>query len=158
MTDVNGAGKDPGTPANTQAVQLADELPRDRVAMLSLRADGSADQHRPELIGDPDGTKAATEEQFRQQAVSATDDVLRRQQAVEQVETVEQDPAIRELQDAHKRAEEVATPAADATVDTLLAEQPATLAEATPVPDQAAGESSGSKSSAKGSKGSGSVS
>lgn len=45
----------------------------DRVVMLSLNADGSADQHNPEIIGDKDAAKKAAREQFAQQAVSASE-------------------------------------------------------------------------------------
>ncbi|MDR7278930.1 hypothetical protein [Catenuloplanes atrovinosus] len=92
---------------------------RDRVAMLSLRADGTPDQHRPEIIGDREFALAATREQFTQQAVSAVDQ--RERAATDPVaETVEQDPAIAKLQEAHQAAATAAEAAAQATVDALL--------------------------------------
>jgi hypothetical protein len=49
----------------------------DRVAMLSLRADGTPDQTNPEIIGDKDAAVAAAKVQFAQQAVSAVDEAKR---------------------------------------------------------------------------------
>lgn len=45
----------------------------DRVQMLSVRADGSLDQHDPEIIGDKEVALAAARRQFGEQAVSAVD-------------------------------------------------------------------------------------
>ena len=53
--------------------KLASGGDHDRVVMLSLSADGSPDQHNPEIIGDKDAAKAATAEQVAQQAVAALD-------------------------------------------------------------------------------------
>jgi hypothetical protein len=52
---------------------LANEGDHDRVAMLSLRADGTPDQHNPEIIGDKATAIEAAKVQFAQQAVSAVD-------------------------------------------------------------------------------------
>ena len=52
---------------------VPNEGDHDRVAMLSLKADGTPDQHNPEIIGDKDAAIAATKVQFAQQAVSAVD-------------------------------------------------------------------------------------
>lgn len=55
----------------------ANEVPHDgdhdRVQMLSLRANGTPDQHNPEIIGDQETAVKAAQEQFKQQAVSAAD-------------------------------------------------------------------------------------
>ncbi len=48
-------------------------VPHDRVAMLSLRADGSPDQTNPVIIGDPAFAVAAAKRQFTEQAVAAVD-------------------------------------------------------------------------------------
>lgn len=106
------------TGSNT-AVPVRDH---DRVAMLSLRADGTPDNYDPELIGDEEATKAATREQFRQQAVSVTDDLARRQLAGGGTagEDTPEDPTVEALKDAHEKAEENANEAADSAVDALL--------------------------------------
>ena len=111
---------DEKTPEGTNtALPLRDH---DRVAMLSLRADGTPDNTDPELIGDEEATKVATREQFRQQAVSVTDDLARRQLAGgggAEEETPE-DPTVEALQKAHEEAEKNAEEAADSAVDALL--------------------------------------
>lgn len=93
----------------------------DRVTMMTLNADGTPKQTpRFEMIGDPEGAKAGTAEQFRQQAVSAEDVRLRGVVAPGGAgETVEQDPKIQELQDAHEKVADAATKAAEAAVDAL---------------------------------------
>lgn len=58
------------TAANT-AVQ--NEGDHDRVVMLSLRADGTPDQHNPEIIGNKEFAVSAAKEQFAQQAVASVD-------------------------------------------------------------------------------------
>jgi hypothetical protein len=129
MTDSKG---------NTAVPQNGD---RDRVAMLSLRADGTLDQHNPEIIGDREFAEAATREQFRQQAVSAVDTEKRRELAgAGAEEDAPQDPAIQELQDAHQEAEKAAESAADSAVGALFAEeQPgASAPESAPAPKKAA--------------------
>lgn len=60
----------------TPAVKV-DEADHDRVAMLSLKVDGTPDQTNPEIIGDKDAAVAATKEQFAQKAVSAADARIR---------------------------------------------------------------------------------
>lgn len=56
-----------------KAAPLAHKGDHDRIAMLSLKADGTADQHNPEVIIDKEEAVAATERQFAQQAVSVVD-------------------------------------------------------------------------------------
>jgi hypothetical protein len=57
--------------------QAAAPLPHkgdhDRVAMLSLKADGTPDQHNPEFITDAETALAVTKRQFAEQAISAVD-------------------------------------------------------------------------------------
>ena len=109
---------------NTGVPQHGD---RDRVAMLSLRADGTPDQHNPEIIGNKQFALDATREQFRQQAVSAVDQRERATGPLSagSAEQLEQDPAIAELTGKHEAAEQAATSAADATVEALYDEDPA---------------------------------
>ena len=97
----------------------------DRVQMLSLKVDGTPDQHNPEIIGDPEVAKAAAREQFAQQAVSAADvratsvpmmvvgDELR------PASEAPQDPEIEAAQKEHQKVAEAAHKAADAVVDSL---------------------------------------
>lgn len=109
---------------NTAVPQHGD---RDRVAMLSLRADGTPDQHNPEIIGEREFALDATREQFKQQAVSAVDQEKRAELfgTGTDVEQLEQDPKIAELQDAHESAAKDAEKAADATVGALFTDEPA---------------------------------
>lgn len=95
--------------------------PSDRVAMLSLRADGTPDQTNPQIIGDKEVALAAAKEQFAQQAVSAVDDAKRAQVLPSAAQTVGQDPAIEELKTAHDDAAAAAEKAAEAAVDALYA-------------------------------------
>lgn len=103
----------------------------DRVQMLSLKADGTPDQHNPEIIGDKDVAVAAAKEQFAQQAVSAADVELRGATAtvgvlqgqadgsVTTVGSTEQDPSIAKLEDAHGKAAKAAESAAEKAVNAL---------------------------------------
>ncbi len=116
---------------NTAVPQHGD---RDRVAMLSLKADGTPDQNNPEMIGDKDFALEATKEQFKQQAVSAVD-----QQKRPEIfgtpgvgEQLEQDPKIAELKDAHESAEKAAESAAESTVNSLFVDEPAPAPAAAP--------------------------
>jgi hypothetical protein len=95
----------------------------DRVAMLSVKADGTLDQNNPEIIGDKEFALKATQEQFRQQAVSAVDAQKRPEifGTPGGGEQLEQDPAIAELKDAHESAEKAAESAATSTVNALFA-------------------------------------
>jgi hypothetical protein len=103
---------------------VPDHGDRDRVAMLSLRADGTPDQHNPEIIGEREFAEQATRRQFREQAVSAVDTEKRRELAgAGAEEDAPQDPAIQELQDAHESAAKAAESAADSTVGALFAEE-----------------------------------
>lgn len=52
---------------------VPNEGDHDRVVMLSLKVDGSPDQHNPEIIGDKETAVEAAKVQFAQQAVSAVD-------------------------------------------------------------------------------------
>lgn len=105
----------------------------DRVQMLSLRADGTPDQHNPEMIDDSEATRDATREQFAQQAVSAADvNRARRQSGPFMVTTdkdgnevrkpaseAPQDPSVAEAKDELDKVDEAARKAADAAVDKL---------------------------------------
>jgi hypothetical protein len=102
----------------------------DRVAMLSLKADGTLDQLNPEMIGDPDATLAQTKRQFTEQAVSAADVaanasvpmmVVGHEDGDKLVPASEapQDPSIQAAQDEHERIAKAAEQAAEATVNAL---------------------------------------
>jgi hypothetical protein len=106
--------------AGNTAVHQGDH---DRVQMLSLRADGTPDQHSPEIIGDKDAALAATKEQFRQQAVSAAD--AKNATAADGgtvIEDAPQDPTIQAAVDEHEQVAAEAEKAAEATIDSLTRE------------------------------------
>ena len=100
--------------ANTAVPHEGDH---DRVQMLSLRADGTPDQHNPELIGDKEVALNAAKEQFKQQAVSAADVAPTGGGTV--VEDAPQDPVIAENQAEHKKVATAAEKAAEKVVDSL---------------------------------------
>jgi hypothetical protein len=106
-----------GAAGNTAVPSHGDH---DRVAMLSLKADGSPDQHRPEIIGDKEFALEATKRQFTEQAVSAVDQAERGVAADTGAETVGQDPEIEKLQKKHEAAEKDAVAAAESTVSALF--------------------------------------
>lgn len=90
----------------------------DRVAMLSVRADGTLDQHNPEIIGDKELALSATKEQFKQQAVSAVD-VTERGVSAGPAEEGVQDTSVAELKEKHDAAAEAADKAAEKAVSSL---------------------------------------
>jgi hypothetical protein len=109
--------KDDDKTANTAVPNEGDH---DRVAMLSLNADGSPDQHNPEIIGEKQAALKATQEQFKQQAVSAVDQAKRPELLPSGTsEEVGQDPAIAALTKEHEKAETAAETAAEKVVDAL---------------------------------------
>jgi hypothetical protein len=120
------SAKTTSTPAAAGNTAVPAHGDHDRVAMLSLRADGTPDQNNPEIIGDREFALAATREQFRQQAVSAVDQELRGAAAGdgEAAEDAVQDPEIVKLTDAHEAAAAAAEKAADATVGQLFTTDP----------------------------------
>jgi hypothetical protein len=109
-------GTNTGQAGNTAVPEHGDH---DRVVMLSLKADGTPDQHNPEIIGDKDFALEATKRQFTEQAVSAADVAARGATTDTGAETVGQDPAIEHLQQVHQAAEQDAVSAAERTVDAL---------------------------------------
>jgi len=106
------AGKTP-----SKANEVPNQGDHDRVQMLSLRADGTPDQHNPEIIGDKDVALAAAKEQFKQQAVSATE--LTRVGGGTVVEDAPQDPSIEAAQKEHEKAASAAEKAAEKVVNSL---------------------------------------
>jgi hypothetical protein len=116
-------------PADTKGAEGNTAVPHqgdhDRVQMLSLRADGTPDQHNPEIIGDPEHAKALAREQFAQQAVSAADvrghsvPMMVVGDELKPASEAPQDPSIAEAQAEHQKLEEAAHKAADAMVDSL---------------------------------------
>lgn len=124
------AGK--GSAAEGTNTAVPHQGDHDRVQMLSLRADGTPDQHNPEMIGDPETSLAATTEQFVQQAVSAADAqrnagkgpvmlVGQEDGSVKEVPASEapQDPSIAEAQEELGKVADAAKDAAKAAVDAL---------------------------------------
>lgn len=121
-------------PAGTNTA-VKHEGDHDRVQMLSLKADGTPDQHNPEMIGDKDATLAATKEQFTQQAVSAADVQRNAGGPVTLVGTEDgglkeipaseapQDPSIQAAQDEHAKVAENAEKAAESAVDALFTDK-----------------------------------
>lgn len=101
----------------------------DRVQMLSLKADGTPDQHNPEIIGNKDVAVEAAKRQFAEQAVSAADVaevrgpvtlVGQKDGSVKEVPaTTGQDPQIDERVKAHESAAQAAESAAEKTVSSL---------------------------------------
>ena len=91
----------------------------DRVAMLSLKSDGSPDQHDPEFIGDKEAAVAATTEQFRQQAVSAADIEVRGATTAPADTSDVEDPTVEELIKAHEAAAKPAAAQAEKVVASL---------------------------------------
>lgn len=89
----------------------------DRVQMLSLKADGTPDQHNPEIIGDKDVAVAATKEQFKQQAVAAVDTANAGGGTT--VEDAPQDPSIEAAQKEHEKVAAAAEKAAEQAVNSL---------------------------------------
>ena len=120
MADTNTT-KSTSAPGNTAVPAHGDH---DRVVMLSLKADGTPDQHRPEIIGDKEFALEATKRQFAEQAVSAVDTAERGVTAATGGETVGQDPAIAALKEKHESAEKAAVAAAESTVKALFTDDP----------------------------------
>lgn len=106
------------TTSNEKPVNpVANEGDHDRVVMLSLRADGTPDQHNPEIIGDKETAIAAAKEQFAQQAVSAAD--VANPVGGTTVEDAPQDPTIQAAVDEHEKVAAAAEKAAEQTVNAL---------------------------------------
>lgn len=115
----------------SKANPVPNEGDHDRVQMLSLKADGTPDQHNPEIIGDKEAAVAAAKVQFAQQAVSAVDVAYADPSRVTIVGTPEgepdkvvplhhgQDPSIEKAQAEHEKVAETAAKAAAATVEAL---------------------------------------
>lgn len=101
--------------ANTAVPHEGDH---DRVQMLSLNADGTPDQHNPEIIGDKETAVKAAQEQFKQQAISAAD-VLEGDNGGTTVEDAPQDPVIDARQKEHEKLAAAAEKAAEKVVDKL---------------------------------------
>lgn len=91
----------------------------DRVAMLSLRADGTPDQTDPEIIGDKDTAIAAAKQQFATQAASAVDVAKRDERRTAEGGEVTQDPSIEEVRKAQESAVKAAESAAESAVKKL---------------------------------------
>lgn len=90
----------------------------DRVVMLSLKADGTPDQHNPEIVGDKEFAVAAAKRQFAEQAVSAVD-VAERGVTAGGGDEVPQDPGIEKLKKTHDSAASSAEKKAESVVNSL---------------------------------------
>lgn len=99
---------------------VKDEGDHDRVSMLSLKADGTPDQHNPEFIGDKETAVAATREQFAQQAVAAVDAEKRAELGLGgDVESDTSDAKIDALKSEHDKVAAAAEKRADKVVNEL---------------------------------------
>ena len=109
--------------AETKSDKPVNKVPgggdHDRVAMLSLRADGTPDQTDPEIIGDKETATAAAKEQFAQQAASAVDVAKAAERRAEEAGEESQDPSIEEVKKAQESAVKSAESAAESTVKSL---------------------------------------
>ena len=94
-------------------------VPHDRVAMLSLKADGTPDQTNPEIIGDKDFAVEAAKRQFAEQAVSVADDAKRATDKAEAAAAVKQDPTIEATKKQHDKLQAAAEKSAVETVERL---------------------------------------
>lgn len=106
MADQNTA-----TPTNTSTAGVPD-----RVGVLSLRADGSADQAHPQFVGDKDHALAATKRQFAVQATSAADVAARAVTIAEDV-AGEVEASVKPILESHQKA----TAAAEAAAEKIVA-------------------------------------
>lgn len=126
----------PETPkADTPKVNAAVPAVHDRVAVLSVRADGTHDQLNPELI-DPEGARDYTRRQFAEQAVGAVDrDNAPAPGPVTIVGTPDgeadkvipateavQDPSVATAKAEHEKAQKAAEAAADRAIGSLSRE------------------------------------
>ena len=103
--------------ANTAVKHEGDH---DRVGMLSLKADGTPDQHNPEIIGDKDQAIEAAKVQFAQQAVSAVDAEKRAELGLAGTEEGDtSDAAIDELKKEHDKVAAAAEKRAASVVESL---------------------------------------
>lgn len=109
------------TPADSGNTAVPHQGDHDRVQMLSLRADGTPDQHNPEIIGDKETALAAAKEQFKQQAVSAAD--AANAGGGTTVEDAPQDPSIDAAAKEHEQVAAAAEKAAEAVIDALSADK-----------------------------------
>jgi hypothetical protein len=99
---------------------LANEGDHDRVAMLSLNADGSPDQHNPEIIGDKKAAIEAAKVQFAQQAVSAVDAEKRAELGLAGTTDGDtSDAVIDKLKAEHEKAGAAAEKRAESVVNSL---------------------------------------
>lgn len=104
------------TAGNTAVPNQGDH---DRVVMLSLKADGTPDQHNPEIIGDVEFATEAAKRQFAEQAVSARDVELRGVSSVDEGDGLGEDPTVKKLTEAHEAAQKAAEAAAEKAVKAL---------------------------------------
>lgn len=114
----------------TAKVNTALPAPHDRVAVLSVRADGTHDQLNPELL-DPEAAREYHKRQFADQAVAAADDANvvgpvtiigkpgDEPDEIVPVDESRQDPSIAERKAEHEKLIAQAERAAESVVDGL---------------------------------------
>lgn len=102
-----------------QANKVPTHGDHDRVQMLSLKADGTADQHNPEIIGDKEFAVAAAKRQFAEQAVSAVDVAERGVSSTSGGDDLEQDPSVKALKEKHDAAAKASESAAEKVIGSL---------------------------------------
>ncbi len=106
--------------AATTSKPVIDTGDHDRVVGLSIRKDGTLDQHNPEIIGDKEAALAATREQFAQIAVSAVDAEKRAELGLAGAEDGDtSDKAIDALRAEHEKAADAGRAKAEALVNAL---------------------------------------
>ena len=112
------------TPSTTEKAAantaVKNEGDHDRVVMLSLKADGTPDQHNPEIIGDKETALAATKEQFAQQAVASVDAEKRAELGLAgSTDDDTSDAVIDELKAEHDKVAKAAEARAEKVVNAL---------------------------------------
>lgn len=107
----------------TTTKPVVDTGDHDRVVGLSIRKDGTLDQHNPEIIGDKDAAMAATKAQFAQIAVSAVDAEKRAELGLAGTEEGDtSDPNIDALKAEHDKAAKAGEAKAESIVNALSRE------------------------------------
>jgi hypothetical protein len=123
------------------------DVPGDRVAGLSIRKDGTPDQHNPTIIGDRDAALDLTRTQLRQQAASNAGREADQQAAGGDLPAQDvEDPTIADAQKVKDDAVASADKAADAIVSELFdKDQPASSAPGTEQASRSTGKTSTGK-------------
>ncbi|MEJ7763878.1 MAG: hypothetical protein WKF86_00115 [Acidimicrobiales bacterium] len=113
MADITKPAKAAGTDTPAPAG------PHDEVVALSIRNDGSLDQHAPEIIGDEAGAIEVTKVQFAQMAVTEADLRAQRDERARAEADAKQDPVIEQRIKEHEAAVKAAEATAERVVKSL---------------------------------------